>query len=81
MLREDPEPDRLFDPEALPRPERFDPALERELRELELRCCCSCSPGSPSPSLRSFFATVTAAGTAIPTAAPASAFFPVDIPA
>jgi hypothetical protein len=28
-------PDRLFDPEELPRPERLEPPLERELPELE----------------------------------------------
>ena len=57
---------------------------EPELREPELPCdrwppplCCS-SPASSSES--SFLATVTAAGTAIPTAAPASAFLPVDMP-
>jgi hypothetical protein len=37
-LREDREPERLFDPEALLRPERLDPPLERELRALDPRC-------------------------------------------
>jgi hypothetical protein len=80
LLRDDPEepPERLFDPEALPRPERLDPVLERELRE-PVDCCCSLPLSSSSP-LISFLATVTAAGTAIPTAAPASAFLPVERP-
>lgn len=90
LRREDVEPDRLFDPEALLRPERLDPPPELERRALELRCdccrplcfgpCCCSSSLSPSSPPRSFFATVTAAGTASPTAAPASAFLPVDIP-
>jgi hypothetical protein len=85
-LREDREPERLFDPEALLRRERLDPPLERELRALDPRCdcrrapCCRPSCCSPSSSPSSFFATVTAAGTAIPIAAPARAFLPVDIP-
>jgi hypothetical protein len=85
-LCEDREPERLFDPEALLRPERLDPPLERELRALEPRCdcrrapCCWPSCCLPSSSPSSFFATVTAAGTAIPIAAPARAFLPVDIP-
>lgn len=37
-LREDREPERLFDPEALLRPERLDPPPERELRALDPRC-------------------------------------------
>jgi hypothetical protein len=81
-LRDEPERDPLFDPEALPRPERLDPPLARELGELEpeLLPCCSSPPSSSSPLPSSFLATVTAAGTAIPTAAPATTFLPVDMP-
>jgi hypothetical protein len=82
LLRDDPDepPERLFDPEALPRPELPDPCRpERERSEPELcRDCCPCC-WSPSP-LSSFLATVTAAGTAMPTAAPARAFLPVERP-
>jgi hypothetical protein len=80
-LRDEPERDPLPDPEALPRPERLDPPLARELRELEPELpCCSSPPSSSSPLPSSFLATVTAAGTAIPTAAPATTFLPVDMP-
>jgi len=81
LLRDDPEepPERLADPEALPRPERLDPVLARELRE-PVDCCCSSPLSSSSPLLISFLATVTAAGTAIPTAAPARALLPVERP-
>jgi hypothetical protein len=89
LLRADPEepPERLFDPEALPRPEPLDPELRErdpELREPEP--CRGCFPSWPccssssSPLLSSFLATVTAAGTAMPTAAPARAFLPVERP-
>ena len=45
LLRDDPEepPGRLFDPEALPRPELPDPWAERERSEPDLcRDCCPC---------------------------------------
>jgi len=78
-LRDEPEREPLFEPEALPRPDRLEPPLAPpELREPELPCWSSPPSSSPLPS--SFLATVTAAGTAIPTAAPATTFLPVDMP-
>lgn len=37
--RDDPERDRLFDPEALLRPERLDPRLERPAPDVRCDCC------------------------------------------
>jgi hypothetical protein len=49
-----------------------------ELRELSSSPCSLCSLSPPWPI--SLFATLTAAGTATPSAAPATTFFVVDIP-
>jgi len=71
--------ERLFACEPPARRERV--GLEPE-RDLEPPACrpCGCFSSPPLPSVSSFFATVTAAGTATPIAAPATTFFPVDIP-
>jgi hypothetical protein len=77
------EPDAPVEPERARLPDvRRAPAEARvppELREPSPSPCSLCSLCS-SPWLISFFATLTAAGTATPKAAPATTFFVVDIP-
>jgi hypothetical protein len=84
-LRDELEPDLLLPRELLVRRDRLDAVLEPARERLPERCCrpppsCCCWPSPSSPLPSSFLATPTAAGTAIPTAAPATTFLPVDIP-
>jgi hypothetical protein len=85
-LLELPEPPELLEPERARLPEeRLPRAVVPESPERwELSpwsCCSSCSRSSWPPFCPiSFFATLTAAGTATPNAAPATTFFVVDIP-
>ena len=86
-LRDELEPDRVFPPDEPLRPDPLDPPPAPELCDawpscspLPSSCCCCSWSSSSSPLPSSFLATPTAAGTAIPTAAPATTFFPVDIP-
>jgi hypothetical protein len=68
-----------FEPVERACPERAELPLDL-LSERACFCPSACSESSPSSPPRNFFAIPTAAGTATPTAAPATTFFVVDIP-
>jgi hypothetical protein len=77
------EPERDFDPLEL----LLDPLVPLRDRERDPCCdplppplCCWSFSSSFPPSPSSFLPTATAAGTATPSAAPATTFFPVERP-